>query len=293
MVYFTRRLLGVKKAGHTGTLDPMATGVLPVLIGGATKLSELLMSQGKSYKAGLKLGITTDTMDTTGKIIRQTDNISVDFEHIKKTAGEFIGEIEQVPPIYSAIKVGGKKLYEYALSGKHIQPEPRKINIYSLNCEQSGVPGEYILNVDCSKGTYIRSLCHDIGEKLCCGAVMSSLERTRSGDFDIKNSFTPEVLEELKRERGIEYIASLLIPCEDVLKSVTVKKVVTDKFYTTLAKNGAEIYLCKLKESDKTENLCLGDKALMYDYSGIMYALGEIKDYNGDSACKVTIPLYL
>jgi len=289
MVYFTRRLFGAKKAGHTGTLDPMATGVLPMLIGSATKLSDLLLNHDKTYRAVLKLGIFTDTMDTTGNIIKSSGNESLPgFDEVKKAAESFIGEIEQVPPIYSAIKVKGRKLYEYARKGIEITPEPRKVNIYSLTCEKTENIDEYILNISCSKGTYIRSICHDIGEKLSCGGVMAALERTRTGSFDITNSFKPEYLENLKTEQGIESLMPLLISCEDMLKTVTEKKMILNEFYSKLAKNGAEIYLRKIENCD-VFNFFIGDKILMYDYYNHLFALGEIKEYETGLACKPAI----
>ena len=285
MVYFTRRLFGLKRVGHTGTLDPMATGVLPVLIGNATKFSELLLNHDKTYKTVLKLGITTDTMDITGNIIKNNKNIILpEFDEVKKIAESFTGETEQIPPVYSAIKVNGRKLYEYARNGIEIKPEPRKINIYSVICEKTENPDEYILNINCSKGTYIRSLCHDIGEKLSCGGVMASLERTRAGNFDISDSFPPEYLEIQKKEQGTEYLLSLLISCEDILKNITDKKIILSEFYSRLAKNGAEIYLRKINYNFNT-----GDKILMYDSGNILFALGEIKDYPDGLACKSMI----
>jgi len=289
MVYFIRRLFGVKKVGHTGTLDPMATGVLPILIGSATKLSDLLLNHDKTYRAVLKLGISTDTMDITGKIIKSVDETLLPkFDEVKKAAESFTGEIEQIPPVYSAIKINGKKLYEYARNGIEIKPEPRKVNIYSITCEKTEKFDEYILNINCSKGTYIRSICHDIGEKLSCGGVMASLERIRTGNFDISNSFTPEKLEKYKTERGIEYLISLLISCENILKSITEKKINLSEFYSKLAKNGAEIYIHKT-ENQRFSDFFIGDKVMMYDYNNILFALGEIKNYDNGLACKPVV----
>ena len=289
MVYFVRRLFGVKKVGHTGTLDPMATGVLPILIGSATKLSDLLLNHDKIYRAVLKLGIITDTMDITGEIIKNAENkLLPGYDEVKKAAESFTGKIEQIPPVYSAIKVNGRKLYEYARNGIEIKPEPRKINIYSVTCEKTDKSDEYILNISCSKGTYIRSICHDIGEKLSCGGVMAALERTRTGNFDIANSFNREYLEEYKAEQGIEGLTSLLISCENILKSVTDKKIILGEFYSKLAKNGAEIYMNKIKNCDVSDFLA-GDKVMMYDCNDILFALGEVKDYGNGLACKPVI----
>jgi len=291
MVYFARRLFGTKRVGHTGTLDPIATGVLPILIGNATKLSELLSNHDKKYKAVLKLGITTDTMDITGQTTKSYGNtVLPDLEKVKKAAECFIGNIEQIPPVYSAIKVKGKKLYEYARDGIEIKPEPRKVTVYSITCEKTEKPGEFILDISCSKGTYIRSICNDIGEKLTCGGVMSSLERTCTGDFDISKSFSVEYLEDLKQNQGVENLFSLLISCEDVLKKVTDKKIILSEFYTKLAKNGAEIYLHKIKSEEKNFGVFeTGEKILMYDYNNILFALGKLKNYPDGVACKPVI----
>ena len=290
MVYFTRRLFGLKRVGHTGTLDPMATGVLPVLIGGATKLSEILSDRDKSYRAILRLGLATDTMDITGNIISEAaENAPVPgIDEVKQAAAEFIGTIEQIPPVYSAIKLNGRKLYEYARDGIEIKPEPRVITIYSLTCESAGGPREYILDITCSKGAYIRSLCHDIGAKLKCGGVMAALERTRSGNFCISGAYTPEILESLKKDRGPEYLESLLISSEEILRGVTNKKIALSGFYEKLAKNGAEIYLHKIKPAD---DLRAGDKVLMYGENGALFALGEVRVYADGPACKPVIML--
>ena len=288
MVYFVRRLFGTKKAGHTGTLDPMASGVLPMLLGSATKLSDLLLERDKSYCAVLKLGVSTDTMDTTGTVTKRAAGPLPGFEEVERAATGFMGEIWQRPPIYSAIKINGKKLYDYAREGKEIEAEPRLVRIYSISCEKTDVSGEYILNIECSKGTYIRSICHDIGEKLSCGGVMAALERTRSGKFCISNAYSPEYLEDHKAKGGIEAVSSLLLSCEDVLTEFARKKIILDEFYTRLAKNGAEIYIHKIK-SENPEDFCLEDKILMYGCDNVLFALGKIKEYEAGPACKPVI----
>jgi len=277
MVYFTRRLYKIKKVGHTGTLDPEASGVLPMLIGTATKLSDLLLNHDKKYRAILKLGVSTDTMDAAGKILKICDTLP-EFKKVQETCESFTGEIMQTPPMYSAIKVNGRKLYEYARNNISLDLPPRKINIYELTCEQANKPGEYILNISCSKGTYIRSLCNDIGEKLNCGGIMSELCRTNSGIFDIAQAYAPEYLQNLENPE------SVLISCEDVLKNFTDKKINLDAFYSRLAKNGAEIYLKKLNL-----NFNIGEEILMYDDKNNIFAFGKIKDYKDGPACKPQI----
>ena len=284
MVSFIRKLLGEKKVGHTGTLDPIATGVLPILVGNSTKLCEMLTSRDKKYRAVLKLGIATDTMDITGNILERGDIIP-DESDVLNAVQSFVGKISQIPPVYSAIKKGGKKLYQYARQGIEITPEPRKIEIYSINTHKINAL-EYELDIYCSKGTYIRSLCNDIGEKLNCGGVMSALTRTLSGDFDIENALTPEYLEEIKSVNGAEFLLKLLISPEELLKKSISNKIIFDEICSKQAKNGAAIYLSRIEiESDFNS----GEKILMYDNSQIFFAVGEIGEYDGKLACKAKI----
>ena len=186
-----------EKVGHTGTLDPMATGVLPLLIGKGTLCSKYLIEHDKTYKATLKLGIETDTKDLEGRVIQEQ---AVDIKILEKSNVEnilksFIGKQEQIPPIYSAIKVDGKKLYEYAREGKEVRIQPRTIEIYDMNLEKIDRDNkEIVFKVSCSKGTYIRSLCSDIAKKLGTIGCMSDLERLCVGRFDITESITLETI---------------------------------------------------------------------------------------------------
>lgn len=194
VVSFVRRQLNMKRVGHTGTLDPAATGVLPVLVGNATKLSDLIMADEKKYTARVVLGLITDTDDTTGEIVEKRE-VSVTEEQIKEAVKSFVGEIEQIPPMYSAIKVEGQKLYQLARKGVEIERKPRKITVYSIDVyDFDGV--SFMMDVHCGKGTYIRSLCRDIGESLGCGATMDTLERTMSGIFTLDGAYTFEQIEE-------------------------------------------------------------------------------------------------
>ena len=194
-----RRILGQKRVGHTGTLDPLATGVLPICVGKATKAADLIMAQDKTYVAGIKLGITSDTYDTQGTITTVCTP-AISLGQIKQAASTFVGQIMQTPPMYSAIKIGGKKLYELARKGVEIERPARQITIHSITV----LPGDEIsdakLSVHCSKGTYIRSLCHDIGQLLGCSAVLSSLERTQNGIFSVADSVTLEQLQQAANE---------------------------------------------------------------------------------------------
>ena len=194
-----RGICGQKKIGHTGTLDPQATGVLPVCLGSATKLCDMLADRDKEYVAGLLLGVETDTQDTTGRILAEHP-VEVSREEVCAGALSFVGEYLQVPPMYSALTVDGKKLYELARAGREVERKARPVTIHALEvCSCS--PPEAVLRVSCSKGTYIRTLCADLGEKLGCGGVMSSLVRTRVGNFCLEEALTLGQLQEL-RDRG-------------------------------------------------------------------------------------------
>lgn len=177
-----RGMFHEKRVGHAGTLDPMATGILPVFIGRATRAVEFTEEYDKEYVAGLRLGVVTNTQDTTGEILEQRP-VTVSRAQVEEALGAFRGEIRQIPPMYSAIKIGGKKLYELARKGKEVERPPRQITIHELELLGETEHGDYLLRVVCSKGTYVRTLCHDLGQALGCGGTMSSLRRTRVGPF--------------------------------------------------------------------------------------------------------------
>ncbi len=203
MVSFLRRLLGVRRIGHTGTLDPDATGVLPLCIGMCTKASQFIMDSEKTYIATMQLGAKTTTQDASGDVIA-TAPVSASEAQVQAAMESFIGEIEQIPPMYSAVKVDGRKLYELAREGKEIERKARKVQIYAirilkLDLQQNSVQFE----VDCSKGTYIRTLIDDIGERLGCYAHMASLVRTQSGGFGLEEAYTCEELLALKENGGL------------------------------------------------------------------------------------------
>ena len=188
-----RRIFGEKRAGHTGTLDPMATGVLPILLGRATRVSSLMLESDKRYLARVRLGITTDTLDVTGEVLSERD-VSVSDSALEAACGRFRGEIKQVPPMYSALKKDGVRLYDLARSGVEVEREARAVTIKRLDIlERDG--DEFVMDVLCSKGTYIRSLAADIGEALGCGAALSSLRRTFTAGFDIADCVTLDELE--------------------------------------------------------------------------------------------------
>lgn len=197
-----RGILGMKKIGHTGTLDPDAVGVLPVCLGKATKICDMITDWDKTYEAVMLLGTVTDTLDISGQVLSQKD-VNVTTVEIMDVIDSFIGEIQQVPPMYSALKQNGKKLYELARQGIEVERKPRTVTIKSIHINDIDLEDNTVtFTVECSKGTYIRSLCDDIGEKLGCGACMKKLTRKRVGMFGIDDSITLDQLEKL-RDEGI------------------------------------------------------------------------------------------
>lgn len=199
-----RGILKMKKIGHTGTLDPMATGVLPVCLGKATKLCDMLTDHSKTYRAVLLLGRVTDTQDITGKILEEKElDMSISELKIRQTFDSFLGKSFQIPPMYSALKVGGRKLYELAREGKTIERKPRPIEITCLEIEAIDLP-RVTFRVQCSKGTYIRTLCQDIGEKLGCGACMESLIRIQVGQFLLSDALTLEQVQQYQEKNILE-----------------------------------------------------------------------------------------
>ena len=196
-----------KRIGHAGTLDPMATGVLPVFIGRATRAVEFASEGEKEYVAGLKLGLITNTQDTSGETLEQHP-VSVSKERLEQALSKFRGDIEQIPPMYSAIKVNGKKLYELARKGKEVERKPRPVTIYELELGEQLGECEYALRCRCSKGTYIRTLCHDIGQALGCGGTMAALRRTMACGYGLDQAVTLEAAQ----QRG----ESLLLPVDSL-----------------------------------------------------------------------------
>ncbi len=273
-VYKIRRLYGTKRVGHTGTLDPLATGVLVMLVGRAAKAAEYLVSDTKKYRATLRLGHTTDTEDITGKVLSRCDSLP-SAEEVKSAANALAGESEQLPPMYSALKVGGKKLYELAREGKAVERTPRPITVYSISAEPTEVPSDYTLTVHCSSGTYIRTLCADIGAHLGCGAVMATLRREAAGDFCIENALTLEALEGMSEEER----EAALIPTERLFESLAA--VSLPDFYYRLCLNGCEIYQKKLKT-----DFSVGTRVRVCTPEGEFFALGEIREYEGGTAIK-------
>lgn len=239
-----RGILKQKKIGHTGTLDPQAVGVLPVCLGNATKLCELLTDKEKTYKATIILGVTSDTEDMTGEVKRITSEDEVkklDKEKIIEVIKSFVGEYNQVPPMYSALKVNGKKLYELAREGKEIERKPRKVEIIDVDVSIVDLP-KIVFTVTCSKGTYIRSLCRDIGEKLGVGGCMDELIRTKVSSFCIENAYKLSEIEEMVKNEK-EFVTSI----EDMLKIY--EKIKVTKEYDKLVVNGNKLEIKSLIEA--------------------------------------------
>lgn len=263
------RILGVKKAGHTGTLDPMATGVLVIMLGHCTRFIELLPEHRKSYTARVKLGITTDTLDITGEILSESP-VNVTEEQLLSVAEQFKGEILQIPPMYSALKKDGERLYDLARKGIEIERESRKITIEKLEIyDFDGI--EFSMDVTCSAGTYIRSLCDDIGKSLGCGAVMTELCRTEANGFSIENAVTLEELEKLVSEEKAD---SVITSVETALMSypeITVTKPQANRFH-----NGGALGYERLhgKYPMGIYRVYSPEKQLL--------GLGEIKEEKGD-----------
>lgn len=205
-----RGIFGQKKIGHTGTLDPDAQGVLPVCLGKATKVCDLLTDKDKVYKATMLLGIQTDTLDISGKVCNKA-MVNVTEQQVRDVISTFVGTIEQVPPMYSALKVNGKKLYELAREGKTIERKARKVSIYDITIDEIHLP-EVVMTVSCSKGTYIRSLCDDIGTKLGCYGCMKELLRTKVACFDIEDAYKISEIEKLKE--------SIVLPVDMLFENI-------------------------------------------------------------------------
>lgn len=197
-----RGIVKQKKIGHTGTLDPDAVGVLPVCFGSATKLCDMMTDNSKEYEALMRLGVTTDTQDLSGRVLTESV-VRVNESEVERAVMDFVGGYEQIPPMYSALKINGKKLYELARAGKEVERQPRHVDIAQIRILAIDLP-EIRFAVECSRGTYIRTLCADIGEKLKCGAAMAELKRTRVGNFYIEDSLKLSRVEELVRMGNYE-----------------------------------------------------------------------------------------
>lgn len=265
VVAIAKKILG-NKIGHTGTLDPNATGVLPLLIGKGTKLSKYLIEHDKTYTAVLKLGIKTDTSDITGNIIekKQISDNTVSETQIKAVLNSFIGKQEQNPPMYSAIKVKGKKLYEYAREGKKVEVQPRIIEIYDIKLDKyNELEKEITFTVSCSKGTYIRTMCEDIAEKLGTIGSMKDLERLQVGRFKLEDAITIQQLKDNKDNK--EFLNKNIITFEDIFK---------DKPKIIMEDKKLELFLNGVKIEKELEN----NIYMIYDNRNNFIGTGTIKN---------------
>lgn len=272
IVSAVRKLYDTARVGHAGTLDPMATGALPVLLGRAAKASDYLMAENKRYVAEMKLGLTTDTEDITGTTLTQSAAIPSE-EEVRAVCREFVGTIFQIPPMYSAIKIDGRKLVDVAREGGEVERKAREVRISQLLCEKIDEV-TYRLDVACSKGTYVRTLCKDIGERLGCGAVMSGLIRTQTGIFTLEQSVTIAELEEMSFEER----RARLIPIETLFMELPAVNI--NDFYAKLIRGGTELYQKKLKTDFPVGQL------LRLRHKNELIALGRVTDYENGTAIK-------
>jgi len=218
-----RGIIGQKKIGHTGTLDPDATGVLPVCLGKATKLCDMLTDKNKTYRTIMLLGKTTDTQDISGEVLSETSTTELTEEEFFACIESFVGDYNQIPPMYSALKVNGKKLYELAREGIEIERKARLVTIYEIRVISMNLP--YVeMEVSCSKGTYIRTLCHDIGQKLGCGACMQELVRTKVSRFVLSESYTLEEVREIKEAEKLDEIIVSIDSMFEEYEAVTMQE---------------------------------------------------------------------
>ena len=275
-----RRLFGADKAGHTGTLDPLASGVLPVLIGRAVKAAEFLTESDKRYRAILTLGTTTDTEDKTGTVLSTSDAIP-DESAVRAILPRFRGEIRQIPPMYSAIKVGGRKLMDLARRGETVEREPRAVTVYRLEAEKIDEKN-YALDAVVSKGTYIRTLCADIGRALGCGGMMSALTRVEACGYSLDLAATPDELAGMTEEERLARV----IPAEDLFPAAA--KLSPPPFFVRLLRNGLRIETRKLGIGDALP----GTRFRLCD-GGRFFALAEVcaPDEEKNETAPVLLPL--
>ncbi len=270
-----------KKIGHTGTLDPDAVGVLPVCLGSATKLCDMLTDKEKEYIAVLRLGMVTDTQDISGEVLEEKE-VRVSAEQVREAIYSFQGEYAQIPPMYSALKVNGKKLYELARAGKEVERAARPVIIRELEILEENMP-EFTIRVRCSKGTYIRTLCHDIGQKLGCGGVMTSLIRSKSGTFMIEKAYK---LSEIQKYADEGRLNELVMPVEKMFEHLPAVTVKEDAY--KILQNGNQLKLkdlqTKLDVNNNTENLTVR----VYSHEDVFYGV-----YEYDSTRKMFCPVKL
>lgn len=244
VVGFVRKTIGIRKVGHTGTLDPEAAGVLPLCIGKATKAVQYIIDGKKTYRANIKFGTITDTQDKYGKVLSKKDISDISIRELQSIIPQFVGKIQQIPPLYSAIKHEGKRLYQYAHEGKNPPIKSREVEVFDISIVDKLNDKEFILDILCSKGTYVRTLCNDIGEKLGYGAYMSRLVRLESYPFKINESLT---LEEISLATKNNTIKSILKSLDYVFEKY--EKIIIKECAKKPALNGNPIYDSNVREN--------------------------------------------
>lgn len=254
-----RGITGQKKIGHTGTLDPDATGVLPVCLGKATKLCDMLTDKDKTYEAVMLLGKTTDTQDITGSVLEEKPADNLSEMCVREAAASFEGAYDQIPPMYSALKVNGKKLYELAREGIEIERKARTVQIHAIVIKEICLP-RVKMEVSCSKGTYIRTLCHDIGQRLGCGACMESLVRTKVGRFCLEDSLT---LAEISEKKDAGKLEEILLPIDQMFPDY--REVRVREKHAALLYNGNPFYKSQAEKDIGAED---GERVRVYDHRG-------------------------
>ncbi|MDU6426619.1 MAG: tRNA pseudouridine(55) synthase TruB [Clostridium perfringens] len=275
VVAMVRRVAKMKKVGHTGTLDPAASGVLPVCLGKATKIIDYIMENKKVYRVNLKLGMITDTYDLEGEVLREEDASHITKDEILNCINSFVGTIDQVPPMYSALKQNGVRLYELARQGIEVHREARKITIYSIENIKIESNDNIQMDVCCSKGTYIRSLCYDIGEKLNVGATMTALERIQNGPFTKEEAINIEDLTE-------ELLEKHIISIEKALDSF--EKITVNEKFGNLLKNGVKVFDNRMYSEEVEFNKLYR----VYEDNGVFLGLGK-RDEKGFKLEKLLI----
>lgn len=275
VVAIVRRVAKMKKVGHTGTLDPAASGVLPVCLGKATKIIDYIMENKKVYRVNLKLGMVTDTYDLEGEVLREKDASHITKDEILNCINSFVGTIDQVPPMYSALKQNGVRLYELARQGIEVHREARKITIYSIENIKIESNDNIQMDVCCSKGTYIRSLCYDIGEKLNVGATMTALERIQNGPFTKEEAINIEDLTE-------ELLEKHIISIEKALDSF--EKITVNEKFGKLLRNGVKVFDNRMYSEEVEFNKLYR----VYEDNGVFLGLGK-RDEKGFKLEKLLI----
>ena len=264
-----RGITGQKKIGHTGTLDPDATGVLPVCLGKATKLCDMLTDKDKPYEAVLLLGVSTDTQDAGGEVLGMSDTAGLGEKEVREAIQSFVGGYDQVPPMYSALKVGGKRLYELAREGKVVERKARPVDIYQIRVLKMDLPRVW-MEVSCSKGTYIRTLCHDIGEKLGCGGCMEELFRTKVSSFLLSDSLT---LADINKRMQEGTLGEVLVPVDAMFGGY--RKIVVKEPWISLARNGNSLPIKAVTGGEGIED---GEEVRLYNEAGQFIAIYAWKE---------------